>query len=185
MTATSACHLLFIGPFKNYPQITVYHPKDQGHPFANIGWTGWIGSITGMYAHIRTVYAYCIQHGVQCYVRARVFIISEIIAFLGTRLLIMFHLETIIMHCIVQHVYMCAYVQYCCKCIHWNQAQYLGMRLQLRLIPKPSNTVSIGKQMANLFESLHGTDHQQIQKLAATIELQVSHRRRWPSQRLG
>lgn len=58
MTATSACHLLFIGPFKNYPQITVYHPKDQGHPFANIGWTGWIGSITGMYAHIRTVSVY-------------------------------------------------------------------------------------------------------------------------------
>ena len=37
-----------IGPFKNYPQITVYHPNsDNGHAFANIGWTGWIGSITG------------------------------------------------------------------------------------------------------------------------------------------
>ena len=36
------------GPFKNYPQITVYHPTD-GYAFANIGWTGWIGSITGTY----------------------------------------------------------------------------------------------------------------------------------------
>jgi isopenicillin-N N-acyltransferase-like protein len=38
------------GPFKNFPQITVYHPtpnSGNGHPFANIGWTGWIGSITG------------------------------------------------------------------------------------------------------------------------------------------
>lgn len=37
------------GPFKNFPQITVYHPSnsDNGHAFANIGWTGWIGSITG------------------------------------------------------------------------------------------------------------------------------------------
>lgn len=35
------------GPFKNFRQITVYHPKD-GHAFANVGWTGWIGSITGM-----------------------------------------------------------------------------------------------------------------------------------------
>eukprot|EP00049_Salpingoeca_infusionum_P004226 m.75950 g.75950 ORF g.75950 m.75950 type:complete len:455 (-) comp12468_c0_seq1:238-1602(-) len=38
------------GPFKNFPQITVYHPTNSsnGHPFANIGWTGWLGSITGM-----------------------------------------------------------------------------------------------------------------------------------------
>ena len=35
-----------------YPQITVYHPKDKGHPFANIGWTGWIGSIAGMYMYV-------------------------------------------------------------------------------------------------------------------------------------
>ena len=36
------------GPFKNYPQVTVYHPnKGNGHDFANVGWTGWIGSITG------------------------------------------------------------------------------------------------------------------------------------------
>jgi hypothetical protein len=37
------------GPFKNFPQITVYHPSDPkyGHAFANIGFTGWIGSITG------------------------------------------------------------------------------------------------------------------------------------------
>jgi len=35
------------GPFPKYPAIIVYHP-DNGHPFANVGWIGWIGSITGM-----------------------------------------------------------------------------------------------------------------------------------------
>ncbi len=38
------------GPFQNFPQITVYHsdgPSD-GQDFANVGWTGWVGSITGM-----------------------------------------------------------------------------------------------------------------------------------------
>lgn len=37
------------GPFKDFPQVTVYHPSDPkyGHAFANIGWTGWFGSITG------------------------------------------------------------------------------------------------------------------------------------------
>lgn len=37
------------GPFKDFPQVTVYHPSNprDGHAFANIGWTGWIGSITG------------------------------------------------------------------------------------------------------------------------------------------
>ncbi|XP_070543587.1 uncharacterized protein [Ptychodera flava] len=39
------------GPFKNHVQVTVYHPnKDgsNGHAFANVGWTGWLGSVTGM-----------------------------------------------------------------------------------------------------------------------------------------
>eukprot|EP00051_Salpingoeca_urceolata_P026450 m.477358 g.477358 ORF g.477358 m.477358 type:complete len:444 (+) comp20814_c0_seq1:1427-2758(+) len=37
------------GPFKNFAQITVYHPNEgNGHEFANIGWTGWLGSITGI-----------------------------------------------------------------------------------------------------------------------------------------
>jgi len=38
------------GPFKNTPQVTVYHSSDseEGHTFANIGWSGWIGSITGL-----------------------------------------------------------------------------------------------------------------------------------------
>ena len=37
------------GPFKNYPQVTVYHPNNgNGHAFANVGWTGWLGSITGI-----------------------------------------------------------------------------------------------------------------------------------------
>ncbi|XP_025105815.1 protein dcd1B-like [Pomacea canaliculata] len=38
------------GPFKEHPQVTVYHPTNvsNGHAFANFGWTSWIGSITGM-----------------------------------------------------------------------------------------------------------------------------------------
>lgn len=40
--------LYHLGPFRNYPQITVYHPdQGNGHAFANLGWTGWIGSISG------------------------------------------------------------------------------------------------------------------------------------------
>jgi len=35
------------GPFRDYPQITVYHPTD-GHPFANVGYSGFIGSFSGM-----------------------------------------------------------------------------------------------------------------------------------------
>ncbi|XP_066302975.1 protein dcd1A-like [Branchiostoma lanceolatum] len=38
------------GPLQDFPQITVYHPDgdENGHAFANVGWTGWLGSITGM-----------------------------------------------------------------------------------------------------------------------------------------
>lgn len=39
------------GPFRDFPQITVYHTAtngSNGYPFANIGWTGWLGSITGI-----------------------------------------------------------------------------------------------------------------------------------------
>eukprot|EP00040_Diaphanoeca_grandis_P022057 m.118015 g.118015 ORF g.118015 m.118015 type:complete len:442 (+) comp28627_c0_seq1:48-1373(+) len=37
------------GPFKDHPEITVYHPKaGNGHAFANVAWTGFIGSITGI-----------------------------------------------------------------------------------------------------------------------------------------
>ncbi len=35
------------GPFPKFPAVIVYHP-DDGHAFANIGWTGWIGSISGI-----------------------------------------------------------------------------------------------------------------------------------------
>jgi len=35
------------GPFRDWPQITVYHPT-QGHPFANVGYAGFIGSFSGM-----------------------------------------------------------------------------------------------------------------------------------------
>ena len=34
------------GPFRDFPHITIYHPNDGNH-FANIGWTGWVGSLTG------------------------------------------------------------------------------------------------------------------------------------------
>jgi len=54
------------GPFQDYPQVTVYHKEEavvveavaddsssvmestNVNTFANVGWTGWIGSITGM-----------------------------------------------------------------------------------------------------------------------------------------
>jgi len=37
------------GPFRDYPQITVYHPNSgNGHPFANVGYAGFIGSFSGM-----------------------------------------------------------------------------------------------------------------------------------------
>lgn len=37
------------GPFKDFPAVIVYHPSEgKGHPFANVGFIGWIGSITGM-----------------------------------------------------------------------------------------------------------------------------------------
>jgi len=37
------------GPLQKQPTIVVYHPnKGNGHTFANVGWAGWIASITGM-----------------------------------------------------------------------------------------------------------------------------------------
>jgi len=38
------------GPFKNFPQFTIYHPQPNSSEtiFMNIGWTGWIGSISGI-----------------------------------------------------------------------------------------------------------------------------------------
>ncbi|XP_077988522.1 protein dcd1A-like [Glandiceps talaboti] len=42
----------FLGGFLNQPQVTVYHNDEtnatNGHSYANVGWTGWIGLITGM-----------------------------------------------------------------------------------------------------------------------------------------
>merc|ERR1711862_469457 len=36
------------GPFQKFPQVTVYHPTDDdGHSFAVLTWTGFIGAITG------------------------------------------------------------------------------------------------------------------------------------------
>jgi isopenicillin-N N-acyltransferase-like protein len=40
------------GPFKNYASIVVYHPNPgQGHAWANVGFGGWTGSITGKTEH--------------------------------------------------------------------------------------------------------------------------------------
>lgn len=36
-----------VGPFKDYPQLTIYHPTDGGQPFANLGWPGSIGILSG------------------------------------------------------------------------------------------------------------------------------------------
>ena len=38
------------GPFKSFPAVVVYHPSDpaDGHAWVNVGFTGWISSITGM-----------------------------------------------------------------------------------------------------------------------------------------
>jgi hypothetical protein len=39
------------GPFRNFPQVTVYHPTPgagNGHAFANIGMSGFIGGLTGV-----------------------------------------------------------------------------------------------------------------------------------------
>jgi len=37
------------GPFRDFSQVTVYHP-DDGNAFANIGFTGFVGGLTGMSA---------------------------------------------------------------------------------------------------------------------------------------
>ena len=34
------------GPLQNAPAVVVYHPED-GNAFANVGWAGWIATITG------------------------------------------------------------------------------------------------------------------------------------------
>lgn len=46
MRVSNGVTVCITGPFKDFPQVTVYHPT-SGNAFANIGWTGWIGSITG------------------------------------------------------------------------------------------------------------------------------------------
>jgi hypothetical protein len=38
-----------VGPFKDYPLVTVYHPS-EGHPYAMVSWPGSIGAITGISA---------------------------------------------------------------------------------------------------------------------------------------
>jgi hypothetical protein len=37
------------GPFRDYPEIVIYHAQDSTeNTFLNLGWIGWIGSITGL-----------------------------------------------------------------------------------------------------------------------------------------
>eukprot|EP01112_Ceratiomyxa_fruticulosa_P015062 TRINITY_DN4384_c0_g2_i2.p1 TRINITY_DN4384_c0_g2~~TRINITY_DN4384_c0_g2_i2.p1 ORF type:complete len:435 (-),score=78.13 TRINITY_DN4384_c0_g2_i2:66-1370(-) len=42
------------GPYKDYPLVVVYHPNPNnasaGHPFVNVGFVGWIGTLTGVSA---------------------------------------------------------------------------------------------------------------------------------------
>ena len=35
------------GPFKEYSQITVYHPSDAGHAYAQVSWPANVGSLSG------------------------------------------------------------------------------------------------------------------------------------------
>lgn len=35
------------GPFKNFPQLTVYHPS-EGEAFVTLGFTAWVGALSGM-----------------------------------------------------------------------------------------------------------------------------------------
>jgi hypothetical protein len=42
------------GPFKNFPQLSVYHTNGssvEGYSWVNVGWSGWIASITGASAN--------------------------------------------------------------------------------------------------------------------------------------
>jgi len=39
------------GPYKDFPLIVVYHPianSNNGHPFINVGFVGWVGCLSGM-----------------------------------------------------------------------------------------------------------------------------------------
>lgn len=35
------------GPFNNHPAVIVYHPSQDGHAFANVGFLSWVGTLTG------------------------------------------------------------------------------------------------------------------------------------------
>jgi len=36
------------GPYKDVPALIVYHTSNNGHPFVNIGFIGWVGSFSGI-----------------------------------------------------------------------------------------------------------------------------------------
>jgi len=48
------------GPFRDYPQVTVYHP-DVGNQFISVGWTGFIGVLTGINDQLVTLSASNVQ----------------------------------------------------------------------------------------------------------------------------
>lgn len=43
----------FVGPFRKYPLIVVYHPSSpkDGNDWVNVGFMGWVGVISGMNNH--------------------------------------------------------------------------------------------------------------------------------------
>jgi len=65
-TATSGGHVLGAraldwdtdGPMKDYPAVVVYHPANAtyGLPWANVGFIGWVGSLTGVNAARQTIH---------------------------------------------------------------------------------------------------------------------------------
>lgn len=66
--ATANSHVLSVraldwdtdGPMKDYPAVMVYHPPadnaSYGVPWANVGFIGWVGSLTGVNAERVTIH---------------------------------------------------------------------------------------------------------------------------------
>jgi isopenicillin-N N-acyltransferase-like protein len=57
MHYTQLCSRFIQGPFPKWPAVVVYHPSNNnGHAFANVGWVGWVGSITGKHLNHKIIY---------------------------------------------------------------------------------------------------------------------------------
>lgn len=83
------------GPFQNYHQLTVYHadprnPKEN--TFVNMGWTGWVGSITGVNEHQLSIHEIGVYFPDEQFGKARdagiafTYILRDILQFDRTRL---------------------------------------------------------------------------------------------------